>query len=315
MTDALGRHAYAASAGWSTRARPDWNVVYAYDRWRPTIVASYADDMDRFRGAEIRSRELFAGAVLAFRRLRASDTFLGGFHAQTDTITCDASCLALEPRRDWRSHRAGWLHDRRRQFGYSIGAEEGFAVQLAGEASRTAFGSDGNGTAAIVDVRGFQRVFTRHTVLAARVAAAASFGDGRARRVFSAAGAGPSYPVFDFGRDTIGLLRGVAPDDLVGSRAVSMNVDLRVPLARPQRGFRTWPIFLHTIHAAGFLDVGHAWDRTFRAADLRTSVGGELSADVVVLHYVPLTLAGGAAWTHGGVRDRAAVFARIGYAF
>jgi hypothetical protein len=152
-------------------------------------------------------------------------------------------------------------------------------------------------------------------VLAARVAAAASFGDDRARRVFSAAGAGPSHPVFDFGRDTIGLLRGVAPDDLVGTRALAINLDLRVPLARPQRGAGTWPIFLHTIHAAAFADAGHAWDHGFRTADLRTSVGAELSADVVVLHYVPLTITGGAAWTRGGDRGRAAGFARVGYAF
>ena len=315
MTDALGRHAYAASAGWSTRARPDWRVAYAYDRWRPTVVASYSDDTDPVRGGVVRSRELFTGAVLAFRRFRVSNTFLAGFDAQTDVLSCDAPCIALDPRRDLRSLRAGWLHDRRRQFGYSIGAEEGFALQAAGETSRDAFGSDGNASAAIVDLRGFQRVFTRHTVLAARVAAAASFGDDRARRVFSAAGAGPNYPVFDFGRDTIGLLRGVAADDLVGTRALAINVDLRVPLARPQRGAGTWPIFLHTIHAAAFVDAGHAWDRAFRVGDMRTSIGAELSADVVILHYVPLTITGGAAWTQGGERRRPAGFARIGYAF
>ncbi|HET7698437.1 MAG TPA: hypothetical protein VFK57_22170 [Vicinamibacterales bacterium] len=315
MTDALGRHAYAASAGWSTRARPDWSVSYAYDRWRPTIFASYSDDTDPVRLGAVRSRELFAGALLAFRRLRASDTFAAGFDAQTDTLTCDEPCAAIDPRRDLRSLRGGWLHDRRRQFGYSIGAEEGFALQVAGETSREALGSDGNASAAIVDLRGFQRVFTRHTVLAARIAAAASFGDNRARRLFSAAGAGPSYPVFDFGRDAIGLLRGVAPDDLVGTRAAVLNLDLRVPLARPQRGAGTWPIFLHTVHAAAFVDAGHAWDRRFRAADIRTSTGAEISADVVVLHYVPLTLTGGAAWTHGAGRDRLAGFARIGYAF
>ena len=315
MADALGRHAYAASAGWSRRARPDWNVAYAYDRWRPTIFASYSDDTDPVRGGLVRSRELFVGALLSFRRVRVSDTLLAGVNAQTDTVTCDAPCRVLDPRRDLRSIRGGWLHDRRRQFGYSISTEEGVALQAAAETSRAAFGSDGDASAAILDLRGFQRVFTRHTVLAARLAAAASFGDTAARRIFSAAGNGPSYPTFDFGRDTIGLLRGVPPEDAVGTRALVMNMDLRVPLARPQRGRGAWPLFVQSLHAAAFVDAGHAWDRRFDAADVRTSTGAELSADVVVLHYVPLTITGGVAWTRGGDRDRGAAFARIGYAF
>ncbi len=57
-TDALGRHAYAVEAGWSTaRARPDWQVAYAYDRWRPTLFANVADDTDPWRGGEVRTRE------------------------------------------------------------------------------------------------------------------------------------------------------------------------------------------------------------------------------------------------------------------
>ena len=135
--------------------------------------------------------------------------------------------------------------------------------------------------------------------------------------MFSAGGSGPSYPLFDFGRDTIGLIRGVAPEDLVGSRAAVANLDLRVPLARLQRGAGSWPVFFRTLHAAAFVDAGHAWDTAFRAADLRTSTGAELSLDVVILHYVPLTLVTGAAWTRDPVADRsrAAFFGRIGHAF
>ena len=318
MTDALGRHAYAVDAGWTgNRARPDWHAAYAYDRWRPTLIASYSDDTDPVRGGDVRSREVFVGALLAFRRLRVSDTLLGGFDGQTDTFECEGSCGATDARRDLRSLRAGWLHDTRRQFGYSISAEEGFALKAAAETSRTALGSDGNAGATVIDVRGFQRLFGRHTVLAARVAGAASYGDAVARRLFSAAGAGPSPPSFDFDRDAIGLLRGIDPDDVIGTHAVVTNLDLRFPIARPQRGPGSWPIFLRSIHAAAFVDAGHAWDVRFRSADIRTAVGAELSADVVVLHYVPLTVASGASWVRDPVADRrgAAFFARIGYAF
>ena len=62
---------------------------------------------------------------------------------------------------------------------------------------------------------------------------------------------------------------------------------------------------------------GQAWDRTIRLGDFRTSVGGELSFDVVLGHYLPLTFAGGAAWTHDPVAAHSAlgVFGRIGRAF
>jgi hypothetical protein len=54
-----------------------------------------------------------------------------------------------------------------------------------------------------------------------------------------------------------------------------------------------------------------------RAADIRSAVGGELSSDAVFVYSFPLTIAAGAAWTHDPVagRDRAAFFARFGYAF
>jgi hypothetical protein len=321
MVDALGRHSYAIDAGWARgRARPDWHAAYAYDRWRPTLFASYSDDTDPIRGGTIRSRELFAGTRLSFRRLRWTETLLAGFDALTDTIVCGeitSGCRTPESRRDLRSLRGGWLHDSRRMFGYSISPEEGMAIEAAAETSRKPLGSDVDAGAAIFDVRGYRRLLGRHTVVAGRAGFAASWGPGRARRVFSAGGSGPSQPEFDFGRDSIGLLRGFAASDVIGTRAAVANLDLRFPVARIQRGMRSWPVFFQTLHAAAFVDAGHAWDSALRTANLRTSTGAEVSLDLVILHYVPVTLVAGAAWTRDpiGNRQRAAVFGRIGRAF
>jgi len=316
MTDALGRHSYSAAAGWSSRGRPDWQMSYAYDRWRPTLFASYSDDTDPIRGGELRSRELFAGAVIRFREVRFSETFLAGFDAEAESIVCSAECRGRDSA-DFRSIRAGWLHDSRRQYGYSISDEEGVAIEAAAEASRTALGSDADTDATIVDLRLFQRAFSPHTVVAARAAFAGSWGDLQARRVFSAAGSGPVFTAFDFGRDAIGLLRGFAPEDVVGTRAATASLDLRIPLARPQRGPVSWPFLLHSLHAAFFVDAAHAWDQDFRAADVKSSVGGELSADVVLIHSLPLTLAAGSAWIRdpSTSRSSAAFFVRVGKAF
>ena len=59
-TDALGRHAYGIEAGWSTaRARPDWQVAYAYDRWRPDALRERCRrhrPLARRRGAHARGQ-------------------------------------------------------------------------------------------------------------------------------------------------------------------------------------------------------------------------------------------------------------------
>jgi hypothetical protein len=317
MNDALGRHAYALDAGWAGgRARPDWNAAYAYDRWRPTLFAAYSDDTDPVRDGTVRSREFFAGALLPFRRLRWTETLMAGFDAQTDTLECAVACPGAVTRRDLRSIRGGWLHDSRRVFGYSISPEEGFAIEAAAETSRAARGADADAGAAILVVRGFHRGFRRRTGVAARLAGATGRGAPGTRREFSASGPGPSYPVFDFGRDAIGLIRGFAPEDVTGPHAFVANLDVRFPIARIQRGLGSWPVFVHTIHGAAFVDAGAAWERSLRGQDVRRAVGGELSVDMV-FRYARVTVTGGAAWTHdpSADRDRAAAFARIGYAF
>jgi len=40
-------------------------------------------------------------------------------------------------------------------------------------------------------------------------------------------------------------------------------------------------LFFHTIHAAVFADAGEAWTDRFRTNGVKTSVGGELSLNVI----------------------------------
>ena len=318
MYDALGRHTYSVDAAWSgARLRPDWDASYVYDRWRPTLFATYSDDTDPILGGAFRAREFVAGALLPFRRVRRSETLMAGFDAEEDTIEADPGVTFTNTHQRIRALRGGWLHDSRRLFGYSISPEEGFSVEAAAEADRTAFGSDADGGSGIFDARSFHRVAGKHGVLAARVAMAASWGPEPDRRVFSAAGPIASAPAFSFGRDTIGLLRGFSAEDVTGTRVAVANLDLRVPVWRVERGIGTLPVLIRTIHAAVFVDAANAWESRFRTADVRTSAGGELSVDSVLAHYFPYTFASGVAWTHDPVAGTSGVqvFARIGYAF
>jgi hypothetical protein len=312
-TDALGRHVYAAEVGWATaRGRPDWQVAYAYDRWRPTFFGNIADDTDPWRDGEIRTREGNAGVLYPIRRVRWSQSILGAFHSSVEQFSC--ACGAdRDARVTRRSLRAGWLVDDSRSYGYSISREDGWNATLTSEFTREALGADDNGQATTVDLRGYVPVFPRHAVVAARVAGAASWGDLVVRRQFSASGSGPQLLGFDFGSDAIGLLRGVSEDAVVGTRAAVVNVDYRFPLLQIERGVGTWPAFARVLHGALFVDAGHAWDSTFRRSEVTVSLGAELSLDAVVGYVLPLTVTAGGAWVS---QDRGfAGFAGIGKAF
>jgi Tol biopolymer transport system component len=313
-TDALGRHAYAIEAAWTTsRGRPDWQVAYAYDRWRPTLFTNFSDDTDPFRDGVVRTREMNAGVLVPFRRVRWMQSLLGAFHSSVDDLSCSDCGTNGDARISRRSLRGGWLLNASRTYGYSISREEGWAVRLTTEVTREALGADGNSQSSVADVRGYLKMWPRHAVIAGRAAAARSWGDRETRRLFSASGGGPQEIGYNFGSDAVGLLRGVDESDVIGDHAVVANLDYRFPLLRIDRGLGTLPAFARVIHGAVFVDAGDAWRGKFTRNDVLVSAGAELSLDAVVGYVVPLTFTGGAAWVS---QDRGwSVFARIGRAF
>jgi len=121
-----------------------------------------------------------------------------------------------------------------------------------------------------------------------------------------------------FGRSAVSLLRGFPSNTFAGSRVALLNAEYRWPIARPQRGLGTWPLFLHSLHGAVFADAGHAWTRTFSLDAAKTSVGAELSTAVIAGYVIPVTATFGAAWGHDGsgtASGGATVYVRIGRAF
>jgi hypothetical protein len=315
--DALGRHVYGIEAGWSTaRSRPDWQIAYAYDRWWPTLFADVSDDTDPFRDGDVRTLEANVGLLLPIRRVRWSQSWLGSLHASRDRLTCSTCGPDGVVEATRVAVRSGWLIDAARSYGYSIGEEDGWSSALTTEFTRDALGSDGDGGAATLDLRGYLPLGSRHVVLAARAAGATTWGDEAVRRVVSAAGSGPQSLGFNFGTDAIGLLRGVDEGDVAGEHAAVVNVDLRVPFWRIERGLGTVPFFARTLHGSLFADVSHAWTGAFRRRDVSRSFGAELSVDAVVGFVLPLTFTGGVAWREvPGVDRGVAVFGRVGRAF
>jgi len=186
------------------------------------------------------------------------------------------------------------------------------------ELVRSALGADADATTITGDIRAYLRGLAPHQVMAVRVAGGRSTGDASVREAFLLGGPGPDTSPLDFGRSAISVLRGFGANTFAGTHVALANVDYRLPLAYPQRGFGTWPVFVRSVHAAVFADVGHTWTRTFRAADVKTSAGSELSSDLVIGYYFPLTATLGAAWGRDGSglsSSGGTVYFRVGRAF
>ena len=170
-----------------------------------------------------------------------------------------------------RAVRVGLSVDNTKSYGYSISRESGTALRVTWEAAPEGLGSDAGTGAMTFDARAYRHAGPRHAALALRAAGASAWGDSGARRVFSASGPGPQAGDFNFGRDAVGLLRGLDTDAVVGHHALVGNVDYRFPLRSVQRGIGTVGVLSH-IQCAACLRCGHAWNDIF-AVDVRFSAG------------------------------------------
>jgi WD40-like Beta Propeller Repeat len=332
--DVLGYHAYGASASWLVSGpaaaekpgapTPDWTFSYAYARWQPTLWVAASSATSFFSGpptasgttsnATLRERRLEAGVLLPMRHVRVSHLAMVSFLTGVDDYTLPEGTIS----RDRRAVRAGWATSSTHTYGYSISSESGVTVGATAERVPRSLGSFGDATTFTADTRAYLPGLGSHHVLALRGAAGVSTGDVDIRRNFHLGGALPNPSVIDLGRNAISLLRGFGSDTFAGNHVALVNADYRWPLWRPQRGTGTWPVMLHTVHAAGFVDAGHTWTGAFRGSAVKTSVGAELSADVVAAYFFRFTSTVGIAWGHDGsgtVRDRATIYARIGHAF
>jgi dipeptidyl aminopeptidase/acylaminoacyl peptidase len=334
--DVLARHAYAASATWlldapagadASHSIPDWQISYAYDRWRPTFFASASRDTSFAAGpADITGRPTNAtlveqaiegGVILPFRRVRHRHAALIDFRRVLDTYKIPIKVDGVEQAEDTaNAARLGWTSNTAQQYGYSISPEDGVTVGGTAEFLHSDAASDLVRTVT-ADARAYlPGVGARH-VVALRGGVGISDGDPIAARFFHLGGAAANPNVVSFDRNALSLLRGFPADAFAGTRLALINADYRWPIARPQRGAGTFPLFLNTLHAAVFADAGHAWTGDFDMHRAKIAAGAELGANVVAGYQFPFSITVGAAWGRDGahVVDGGTVYLRLGRAF
>ncbi len=332
--DVLGYHLYSASATWlasgpsgaivPSNTAPDWQLAYLYDRWQPTLFAAASSQTSFFAGppadngtptnTTLREHLFEAGVLFPIVHARTSHTALLSAVRAIDDYTEPGQLFS----RNRTAARAAWLTTTAHSYGYSISPEQGVTVGSTIEMVRRALGSSADATIATADVRAYLPGLADHQVIALRAAAGLSTGDPTVGRTFLLGGSVTDLGAASFSSSAIGLLRGFPANTFAGSHVGVFNADYRFPIARPQRGYGTWPLFLHTLHGAVFADAGHAWTRTFSSDAIQTSVGAELSADLVAGYVFPVTVSVGSGWGRdrsGVVGDQWTAYVRIGKAF
>jgi hypothetical protein len=292
--DPLFRHLYGAAVqGGFETGRLGVQGFYQYDRWRPTLLATFEDRSDPLPSDAVsRERQLTLRATLPLRRTlrRADSVSLAYRRSRESVIGSDEAPL------DLGGLEASWTFTSARQYPYSIAPAEGVRLRVAYLLEAAALGSGVDLAKATADFRAYHRVFGEEDAVAVRAGGGTTFGRPAFQRSF-AVGGFPDGSLFDVVQTNHSVLRGYAQDAFRGRRFVHLNAEYRFPLAHPQRGWRTVPLFVRHLHGAVFLDAAHAWSGPFALGDMKTGVGTAVGTDVVVGHGLGLTFTAGVA--HG----------------
>ena len=313
--DPLLRHAWALDAHWNTAIdKLSGRGLYQYDRFRPTFFLSLDETNERVTfasgPASSRDRELILQMSYPLvRRLRQSQTLSLAWRRERELILDGPEAGSL----DLGGVEGGWTYSSARQYPYSISPVEGVRLRAAALVEDPALGSDVALTKLVGDARAYVRLLGETNALALRLGGGGTIGQSAFRQSY-AVGGFPDASLLDVVRTNQTVLRGYPDNAFTGRSFVHANVEYRFALAHPQRGWRTFPLFVRHLHAAVFADAGHAWTGAFQLADVKTSVGAVLGFDVFVGQGLPLTLSLGLAQGLSS-RGETQVYFRTGLSF
>jgi Tol biopolymer transport system component len=286
-SDALFRHAWAARATYGTESeRVNASAFYLYDRFRPTFLVSAQDTTDVYTDGRLRTRQVNLQAALPLRRtVRSIQTLSATWRREREEVL---GSDRPQDRVDLGGIETAWAISSARSYPYSISPAEGARLRLAWLHEATALGSDLSLDKATADARLYQRVFGERDVLALRVGGGTTWGEEQFDRSF-AVGGYPDASLFDIVRTNNAVLRGYPDDAFTGRRYAAFNAEYRFPLFSPQRGWRSFPLFLRHFRGSVFFDAAHAWSGEFRAEDVKTSAGASIGLDSAIGFALPLT--------------------------
>ena len=286
-SDALFRHAWAARATWGTESeRVNASGFYLYDRFRPTFLVSGQDTTDVYTDGRLRTRRVNLQASLPVRRtVRSIQTLSATWRREREEVMGSEE---PEDRVDLGGIETAWALSSTRSYPYSISPSEGGRLRLAWLHEAKALGSDLSLDKLTVDARVYRRVFGERDVLALRAGGGTTYGEEQFGRSY-AVGGYPDANLFDIVRTNNAVLRGYPDNAFTGRRYAAFNAEYRFPLFSPQRGWRSFPLFLRHFRGGVFFDAAHAWSDAFRAEDVKTAAGASVGLESAIGFALPLS--------------------------
>ncbi len=286
-SDALFRHAWAARATYGTESeRVNASGFYLYDRFRPTLLASGQDTTDVYTDGLLRTRRLNLQASLPLRRtVRSIQTASVTWRREREEVLGSDE---PEDQVDLGGLETAWAISSARSYPFSISPTEGARLRLAWLHEAKALGSDLSLDKLTADARAYRRVFGERDVIALRAGGGTTYGEEQFDRSF-AVGGFPDANLFDIVRTNNAVLRGYPDNAFTGRRYAAFNAEYRFPLFSPQRGWRSFPLFLRHFRGSVFFDAAHAWSDTFQAEDVKTSAGASIGLESAIGFALPLS--------------------------
>jgi len=286
-SDALFRHVWAARATYGRESeRVNASGFYLYDRFRPTFLLSAQDTTDVYTDGQQRTRQIDLQAALPLRRtVRSIQTLSATWRREREEVL--GSDLP-EDRVDLGGIETAWAIASPKSYPYSISPVDGGRLRLAWLHEAKALGSDLSLDKVTADARWYQRLFGERDVFAVRAGGGTTYGEAQFERSF-AVGGYPDGSLFDIVRTNNAVLRGYPDNAFTGRRYAVFNAEYRFPLFDPQRGWRSFPLFLRHFSGSVFFDAANAWSGEFQAGDVKTAAGASIALDSGIGFALPLT--------------------------
>jgi Tol biopolymer transport system component len=267
--DALYQHQFTFLGGYDTGTRwPFASLAYTNDQFLPTVKTALE--------VERQSQSLNLDAVFVDRHLLSQRSLSAGYEFLRDSAR----------RLSGVSVQAAFSNAV--SYAYSISPAHGQAANVFLSGYPKFLFSTGNMAAAGAGWQGFLSLPWRNHVLAVRGALEAAAGDDALARSLYGGGASGAF-----------MLRGFPTDSLPSSRLLSLGVEYRFPMFRVEHGLGLFPVFLHTISGAGFIEGGSSWSGSMvpNLSALRADAGVGLAFNCTIGYLLPVAIHVGVA--HG----------------
>lgn len=313
-SDQLKRHLYGAAVNYRSDANfIGWGVAYTWNRYRPIVsvnasrsVVPYQDIYrlpDAEPGAAIPTVEstgvrywdqrLRFGAGVSYSRRQRTALGLrwnGVLRRPLEQLPAGAYEPLLPTRGFISTLSAGWSYYRGRAYSYSISPEDSRLLRVNTNINHAAIGAfvyeDGklqpfNRLQVTGEVREYVALpWAANHVLGLRAAGGVSVGDQLNFGSFILGGSFGESPWVQTPGEWQPL-RGHPVGADRGDGYYLGSVEYRAPLWRIDRGWRTAPLFLRTLHGAAFVDFGDAFNGSDGVEVPRVGAGAELRMTIL----------------------------------